>query len=135
MSRPESDHLALNSQGQQDPEVPLLEPHSLLGPFPSSCKRGMQKRHSIAPCGPQRTVEPGEWSPAGDRLQGKHSVLPFTPSTPVDSQENTAILSWAMPNSTQALGAQPRQGGRPGRRERMGKMEETSPGGIPMGSG
>lgn len=45
------------------------------------------------------------------RLQGQRVVLPFTFSTPVDSQENTAILSWAMPSGNEPLGAQPRQGG------------------------
>lgn len=46
-----------------------------------------------------------------DRQQGQHSVLSFTLSTHVDSQENTAILSWAMPSGNEPLGAQPRQGG------------------------
>lgn len=46
-----------------------------------------------------------------DRLQGQHPVLPFTLSTPVDSQESTAILSWAMPSGSEPLGAQPRQEG------------------------
>lgn len=32
-------------------------------------------------------------------------------SSPVDSQENTAILLWALPNGNESPGAGPRQGG------------------------
>ena len=35
----------------------------------------------------------------------------YLPSTPADSQENTAILPWAMPSGSEPLGTQPRPGG------------------------
>lgn len=61
-------------------------------------------------------------SPAVRRLQEQCPVLLFTPSTSVDSQENTTILSWAMPRGDEPPGAQPRQEEGP-EREEMGKME------------
>lgn len=37
-------------------------------------------------------------------------ALSFTRSTPVDSQESTAILLWVLPNGNESLGVRPRQG-------------------------
>lgn len=116
LGRTESHYLALNSQ---NPEVPPLGPHPLLGSFLFQ----ERKPKTCCPCGPQEQQSSSQ-GPAVDRLQEQYPVLPFSPSIPVDSQENTVILSWAKPSGNEPLRAQPRQRAGPGRGEGMGKMEQ-----------
>lgn len=130
LGRAESDQPAPNSQHQQDAEVPPLGPYPLLGSFPSSSRNHVEQLPVVSRQ-QQNLRAILQWTNCRNSIQ--YCFLPL--STPVDSQENTAILLRAMPNGNEPLGAQPRLGGGPGREAGMGKTEETAPGSIPVSSG
>lgn len=61
-----------------------------------------------------------------EKLQWEGSLISHSPLTPVDAEENTVILSWALPGGTEPPGVQPSQGGGSGRGDRTDRTEETT---------
>lgn len=132
LGRSEFDYSALNSQGEQDPEVPPFGPHLLLGPFSSSSKRGIQRLHSRDPHGPQRGVEP--WDKVLPWIDCRNSVqscflppqLLWTPRKTLPSCHGLCQVATSPWELSQ---------GKEGDQREEKEWERWKPGGIPMGFG
>lgn len=103
---------ALNSQGQQDPKVPPLEPHLPLRPFCSSSKIGIQRPRSIAPCclkgaaeSPHRVLQ---WIDSRGSIQSclLPSRLMLTPKKTLPSYHGlcqVAMSPWALSQDKEGI--------------------------------